>query len=169
MSELEGKTGLLPAPSTKSSPRFACVQPDSTRKYANLNLGYDLWERCQTGTYPGPTSTEERIRSFYAEETAYIFLCPLFFDLPSAPDKTECPDVVDNGFVGDGGAIVQYYKTYRIIYELYRFYTGDEALGPQSFQMEVFDWNRSVLGLDALGSALNPLNMGLYVFSKSPR
>lgn len=155
-----GKTKLKPRPDAFSSPRLSCVTEDSAKLYAYLELGYDPWHRCLTGS---PRSTP--IQAFYAEGTTYTFLCPAFFTQPPASTKKNCPSVTDNRFSGDSGIFYRNYQTYIMLYQLIRFYLGDNALTGHTDPKEQLDWN-SCVSLSALNSVLNPTNLQIYTASQ---
>ena len=94
MTWYRGRRGLNPNPSTLAQPRLACVTEDTAEIYASLHLGYDPWQRCLVGT---PRRTP--IAAFYAEGTAYIFICPAFFIQEPQPDTAHCPAIHNNRFV----------------------------------------------------------------------
>ena len=153
-----GLPGLRPTPSQFSQPRFACVDSNAARMFANLRLGYDPMSRCSDATV---STTLER--SFYADNTVYIFICPSFFSLRPKPDSGVCPNVMRNQFVGSQNDFHQGYQVYTMIYGLIRFYLGQNALDEESNPREVFDWNACVFNLNLLESVINPTNLEIYV------
>lgn len=154
---LKGKTKLKPRPDTLSTPRLSCVTEDSSKLYDYLNLGYDPWHRCLVG---GPRSAP--IQAFYAENTVYTFLCPAFFVQPPMSTRDHCPSVTNNRFSGDSGVFYGNYQTYILLYQLIRFYLGDNALTSHTDPKEQLDWNDCV-GLNMLNSVLNPTNLQIYI------
>ena len=150
---------LRPNPGIPKSPRFACVT-DDTSIARRLSLDYDPRRRClQDGARGAP------VPAFYAEGTAYIFLCPSFFSLVDQPTQSHCPAVHDNRFAGDPNIFYKKYKTYTLIYQLVRFYLGRTSLNDKSDPQEEFDWNNCVR-LGETDSVRNPTNFQLYVARK---
>ena len=156
----KGKPNLQPHPGQRSSPVFSCVTERSAKIYDYLKLDYDPWRKCQAG---GPDSTP--LHAFYAEGTAYIFLCPTLFVQPTTTTQSYCPSLVDNKFAGDAGSFYQNYQTYILLYQLIRFYLGHNALDDTTNPKEQLDWNRCV-GLSLLDSVLNPTNLQIYIACK---
>ncbi|KAF6221076.1 hypothetical protein HO133_002757 [Letharia lupina] len=152
-----GKANLRPRPDTFSSPRLSCVTEDSAKLYGYLNLGYDPWHRCLVG---GPRSTP--IHAFYADGTIYTFLCPAVFVQPRMSTRNHCPSVTGNRFSGDSGIFYGIYQTYIMLYQLIRFYLGDNALTNNTDPKEQLDWNDCV-HLNTLNSVLNPTNLQIYI------
>lgn len=109
--------GLRPNRKGPTSPRFVCVTQDTAAYYQDLHLRFDLWQRCLR-LQPGPRPSQ----AFYADGTAYIFICPSFFDQavmpPVSRGSSACPTVVDNRFVINEDANV-FYKDYQIYTLLY--------------------------------------------------
>ena len=153
----KGIAGLRPRPGTPSPPRLSCATEESAQIYKHLNLGYDPWQKCLAG---GPDSGP--VQAFYAEGTAYIFLCPAFFIQPSMSKHKYCPFVMNNEFYGDPAIFYQKYQTYILLYQLVRFYLGRNALADDTTPREQLDWNNCV-GLDTVASVLNPTNFQVYI------
>ena len=158
-----GAAGLEPAPTTLLQPRFACVDIASRKKYEYLDLGYDPWLKCSG------SASRHGLNTFYAEGTAYIFVCPLFFYLMPKPTRNICPAVRRNRFIGEQTSLSQEFRIYSLAYDLTRFYLGRNALDSTSIPHEQFDWNDCVFNLNELESVLNPTNLELYVACKPPR
>lgn len=158
------KTNLKPEPNEPKGPRLSCISPDSAQIYQNLDLGYDPWQRCEGG-FP----EEDAIPAFYAEGTAYIFLCPAFFALQNRNEGAHCPTVSYNIFRGNPNIFYRNYQIYTLIYYLIRFYLGEDALDSYSDPQELFDWNACVrLGAqEFLDSVRNPTSLQLYVACRS--
>ena len=154
---MKGMVGLKPAPETLSRPHFACVNADASKKYSDLDLPYDPWEKCHG---------DMGISSFHADGTSYIFICSSFFLLPPKPPEGSCPAVRANRFEGDQGALHEDSQVYSLVYDLTRFYLGQNALNGSSIPPEVFDWNKCVFDLNEVESVINPTNMELYVACK---
>lgn len=162
MYTMQGLLNLRPDPNIRTRPRFACVDFDSGRKYRYLNLDYDPWSRClsEAVEYVGGYL-------FYAEGTAYIFLCSFFFALEPQPRSDTCPTVSRNRFVGDQRDFCGRYQIYKMIYELNRFYLGRNALDAHSDPHEEWDWNLCVTDLGMVHSVVNPTSLELYVARES--
>lgn len=156
ITKLSGKTGLQPAPHTILRPHFACVDPFSDKGYDHLQLGFNPWRRCHDGL---PETKED---SFYAEGTAYIFLCPSFFRLMPEPKPSECPSVVGNQFRGAQGRLAGG-QVYNLVYDLVRFYLGRNALDNESTPRQRLNWNQCVSDLNNVESVVNPTNLELYI------
>lgn len=156
ISQWKAKKGLIPDPVQPKAPRIACVAQDSASVYKSLKLDYDPWQRCLVGS---PRSTP--IAAFYAEGTAYLFLCPAYFVQKDKPDNSHCPVVHNNRFAGDPNALYKNYQVFTLIYGLARFYLGDNALDNDSDPPEQFDWNECVR-LRVLDSIRNPTNLQIY-------
>ena len=156
----KGKTNLRPRPHALSSPRLSCATEDSANLYRYLDLDYDPWHRCLVG---GPRSTP--LQAFYAEGTTYTFLCPAFFVQPPMSTRSHCPAVSKNAFHGDPGIFYGNYQTYIMLYQLIRFYLGDNALTIETSPKEQLDWNTCV-GLSTVDSVLNPTNLQIYIACK---
>ncbi len=154
MRTMHAMLGLRPAPGTSLRPRFACVETSSRNKYEYLNLGYDPWSRCHG---------EESVNSFYADGTAYIFLCSSFFELLPRPTVSICPTVVENRFEGDQQDLHRRFQIHSLVYDLIRFYLGRNSLDSKSIPREVFDWNQCVFDLNEIESIVNPTNLELYI------
>ena len=156
----KGKPSLKPHPSQRSSPLLSCVTEKSAKIYDYLKLDYDPWSKCQMG---GSDSTP--LQAFYAEGTAYIFLCPTLFVQPTMTTKNNCPSLEKNMFSGDVGSFYQNYQTYTLLYHLIRFYLGHNALDETTNPKEQLDWNRCV-SLSLVDSVLNPTNLQIYIACK---
>ncbi len=154
------KAGLRPVTDIPKGPRLSCVSPNSAQMYKGLDLGYDPWDRC-LGRAPGGTP----IPAFYADGTAYLFLCPSFFVLEKDISKAHCPTVQNNEFEGDPDLFYRKYQSYTLIYHLLRFYLGENALDRYSDPPEKLDWNDCVrLGSrTVLDTVRNPTSLQLYI------
>ena len=153
--EHRGSIGLKPTPFQNTAPRVACAAPDSIISYRNLDLGYDPWRRCAAAPQGPPNEL------FYANGTAYIFICPSFFQKPMAPFGSKCPDVVANLFTGDEMLFYGSYQVYLLLYVFVRWYLQTMALDDSSVPMEIFEWNLCI-NYSALSSVRNPTNYVLY-------
>ena len=160
---LKGMKNLKPHPDWFSTPRLSCVTEDSAKLYGSLNLGYDPWHRCLVGG-----SRSSPIQAFYAENTVYTFLCPAFFVQPPKSTRNHCPSVTNNKFSGDPGIFYGNYQTYILLYQLIRFYLGDNALTRHTDPKEQLYWN-ACLCLNLLDSVLNPTNLQIYIARKRTR
>ena len=155
--DYKGAINLQPDPTRLLSPIFVCVTAVTYIEFRNLRLGYDPWLRCQ---HPFPTGQPPQ--AFYADGTAYIFLCPAFLVQPALPQPQYCPSVRHNTWVGDSGLFYRNYQTYTLLYELIRFYLGINALNPDTIPIEQFEWNSCVY-YGAVPSVKNPTNLLLYI------
>lgn len=165
MYTMHGLLGLAPAPQSLLRPRFACVDMGSSKKYQFLELGYDPWHRCNTAAFGKPP-----MHGFYAEGTAYIFLCRSFLGLQEQPilaASQDCPTVSGNRFDGNEDVFHRRYQVFSMIYQLNRFYFRDNALDDKSDPKETFNWNECVFKLNGIESILNPTNLELYVACES--
>jgi len=158
------KQGLRPETNIPKAPRISCVTPDSAQIHKSLDLGYDPWQRCWGGA---PERTP--IPAFYADGTAYLFLCPALFAMEETINEAHCPEVTDNEFTGNPDGFYRNYQTYTLIYYLLRFYLGDNALDRYSDPSEQLDWNGCVrLGSKlVLDSVRNPTSLQLYIACKA--
>ncbi|KAL8945994.1 MAG: hypothetical protein Q9222_007549, partial [Ikaeria aurantiellina] len=144
-------SGLRPDRSELQQPHLACVTPQSGRKYAYLNLGYDPLTRCHT---------TRGLTAFSATDTAYIFLCPRFWNVSPSGVTNRCPTVENNQFVGDEDYFFLDSQLYQLIAQLYMFYLEGNAV-----TIARLDWNRCILDLSAKESVLSPQNVALWTFS----
>ena len=161
VSSAQPKIGLKPDPDVPTAPRLACVNEDSAEEYKNLDLDFDPWERCSTAGSP----RSNPVTSFYADGTAYIFLCPAYFKQEAESGNRHCPIVHNDRFAGDPNVLYKKYQVYTLIYQLLRFQLGDNALDADSDPPEQLDWNECVR-LNAVSSIRNPTNFQLYVACK---
>lgn len=120
MAKMQGLPGLSPSPQAISQPRFACVDHSSWKTYKYLELGYDLYVRCQSSAIQ-----DNLLRFSHAKGTSYIFLCDDFQQLPVEPYKSICSTVEWNRFQGYQKGFNRNYQLYRTIYRLGRFYLGE--------------------------------------------
>ncbi|KAL6719819.1 hypothetical protein ACLMJK_001740 [Lecanora helva] len=155
------KPDLKPSPGKGLSPRFVCATPNSVVYYAYLDLRYDPWRKCQQSRSSGRPS-----QAFWADGTAYIFICPTFFSQavvqPPSYGSRACPSVVNNKFVGNVNIFYKDYQIFTLLYVLIRFYIGSPGLTPNSQPREDFDWNQC-LQFPWVASILNPTNLLLYI------
>lgn len=162
MRSMHGLLGLRPAPKAIIRPRFACVDEGSKEKYEYLKLGFDPQERCNTINRADPNK-----HGFYAQGTAYIFLCESFWSLESWPqdlDDRDCPGIAGNRFDGDQETFHQRYRLFEFVNLLIRFYLGRNALDAKSVPKEVWRWDDCVFKVaEEIESVLNPGNWVLYV------
>lgn len=142
--------GLIPDPSVPSTPRFACVTPRTISRYRFLEV--DPWELCNRA---------DAGQAFYFGGSSYIFLCSSFWRGDIAPEKSACPSVRRNQFLG-GGEALSMYLTYLIIHEMAHFYLGKASLGAFTDPPEIYPINDCV-ALDPLNSVHNPQNYQFYV------
>lgn len=149
---------LEPFPEYHKKPRFACATPQSVHQYPFLH--HDPLIICSLGPVAG----------LYVAGTAYIFICPTFWSIPSHPEEPphakSCPVVRNNAFKVYPGFKVYHYQTYIILHELVHFYLQYESLSGLSLPPEQYSMNGCV-ALNPMTSLLNPLNLQNYVASKS--
>ena len=149
-------TGLQPDRFLPTAPRFACVAPSTTSQYEFLQ--FDAWSFC---------NSPDVGLAFYVGDTSYIFLCPNLWRVEVMPQRSTCPFVVHNQFLGSGQPLSMY-LTYLLIHEMVHFYLGEASLGPYSVPPEVYPINNCV-ALGTLDSVHNPQNYQYYVASESSR
>ena len=150
---------VIQAGGRDQEPTIICVQPGMGQKY---DIGYDPLERCaQTGA-----------ESFWAKDTAFVFLCASFTALkfqpvfsPDGPRDIYCPLVQNNVFVGQSDPLVKY-QSYELVHQLAHLYLQDAGLTSETEPKEVTDWN-SCVGLgwtpfDGGVSVKNPFNLVYY-------
>ena len=157
ISTMEPKQGLVPTPDKPTAPRFVCAQEDSRRKYPWLHPHADPWMLCKMGA----------TASFYSFSTAYIWICPIFFNNPTKPvDFTGmlCPNVRDNVFTGDDTRFLNF-QTYVMIHEMVHFYLQDQSLTGTTYPTEQYRPNDCV-ALSPLHSLHNPTNYHAYIASR---
>ena len=157
VSNLEPKRQLLPNPNVPLRPHIACAQTRSLVTYPWLPPRVDPWFYCTFA----PVST------FFVVGTAYVFICPRFFDLPERPaDLTgrNCPTVQDNRYNGDDFTF-SYYQTYALIHEFIHFYLQTHSLSGVTHPCEQYNLNGCV-SLTPLHSLHNPSSYQNYIASK---
>ncbi len=120
-----------------------------------FDIGYDPLEHC----------VEIGATSFWATDTAIIFLCPRFSTLRpqpvfSGPRDIYCPLVRDNVFVGQSDPLVNY-QSYDLVHQLAHLYLQGDGLTSQTVPREVTDWN-SCVGM-GWASVRNPFNLVYYI------
>lgn len=141
-------------------PTFACATSDPEHKF---NIGYDPLDRCAATA----------ATSFWAQDTAVVFLCPTFTDLifqpvfsPDGPHDIYCPVVHNNVFLGQSDPLVRY-QSYDLVHQLAHLYLQGAGLTDRTVPKEVLDWNGCVgLRWAAVGggpSGRNPFNLVYYV------
>lgn len=144
-------------------PVFVCAKPNMAQKF---NIGYDPLDRC----------TETGAATFWAEDTALVFLCPNFSTLASqpvfahgGPRDIYCPIVQNNVFLGQSDPLVKY-QSYELVHQLAHLYLQDVGLTSKTEPKEVMDWNSCVgLGwapLEGGPSVRNPFNLVYYIACK---
>ena len=79
--------------------------------------------------------------------------------------SNRCPWVTNNRFSGDSYLFYRNYQTYILLYQLIRFYLGDNALTSHTDPTEELDWNDCVR-LNTLTSVINPTNLQIYIACK---
>lgn len=152
--------GTVQAAGRDQEPTFVCAKPNMEGRF---HLDYDPLQRC----------ADTQATSFWAEDTALIFLCPSFSDLavqppvsPAGPKDIYCPVVLNNVFVGQSDPLVRY-QNYNLVYELAHLYLQRAGLTVETVPKEVMDWNDCVgLGWAPIEGGLsvkNPFNLVYYV------
>lgn len=98
----------------------------------------------------------------YYPGTSNIFICPLFFLLPTLPAAGNCPTVNEttNQFEGNFVAFWQS-QMYMLLHEIAHLYTGATV---ENSVDEVMDWNYA-FSLSPINTTLNALNYVLFVAS----
>lgn len=161
-------TSILHLPSTKAAgrdqnPTFVCAKPDMEQRY---DIGYDPFVRCE----------RTEVTSFWAKDTAYVFICPSFTLLPfqpvftpGGPQDIYCPVVQNNAFLGQSDPLVRY-QSYDLVHQLAHLYLQDGGLTSETEPKEVMDWNGCVaLGwtpIEGGPSVRNPFNLVYYAACK---
>ncbi|KAL8713767.1 MAG: hypothetical protein Q9220_002294 [cf. Caloplaca sp. 1 TL-2023] len=143
-------SGLKPDRSELQQPHLACVTPLSGQKYAYLDLGYDPMARCDA---------IRDLTAFSAADTAYIFLCPRFWNVSPSGITDRCPSVENNQFVGDEDYFFLDSQLYQLIAQLHAFYLEGNAVTKARL-----DWNGCILDLTAKESVLISQNVALWTF-----
>ena len=144
-------------------PTLVCAKPDVRQKF---DIGYEPLQRC----------AETGVASFWAIDTALIFLCPRFVTLraqpvfsPGGPKDIYCPLVRNNVFLGQSSPLVNY-QSYDLVHQLAHLYLQREGLNDETVPKEVMDWNGCVgLGWapsEGGPSVRNPFNLVYYVACK---
>lgn len=158
-------TNILHLPVTQAAgrdqdPSFVCAKPGIGQKYA---IGYEPLDRC----------AETGVTSFWAKDTALVFLCPRFTTLgfqpvfsPGGPRDIYCPVVHNNVFLGKSDPLVKY-QSYDLVHQLVQVYLQNAALTSETVPKEVTDWN-GCIGLDSAPfegslSIKNPFSLVYYV------
>ena len=157
-------TNILHLPATYAAgrdqdPAFVCAKPNIGQKY---NLDYEPLDRC----------AQTAVSSFWAKNTALVFLCPSFWTLkaqpvftPGGPRDIYCPVVSNNVFVGQSNPLVKY-QSYDLVHQLAHLYLQGGGLTGETQPKEVMDWN-SCVGLgwtpsQGGPSVRNPFNLVYY-------
>ena len=147
------KSGLQPDPGRLERPRFACATQSSLKNHPFLTI--DPWKLCQAKGSPV---------SVYIGDTAYTFICPDFWTIPSSPDGDHCMSLRRNGFQGNGHGTMNF-QTYTLIHEMVHFYLGNSSASAITEPPEVY-WPNDLVILHPKDSIVNPANYQLYVASK---
>jgi len=140
-----------------AAPVFVCITKEMGRKY-NVTGG-NPWQKCKR---------EPWTYGYYFPKTAYIGLCPQFFDLPSEPvlSAAACPTVHNNRFVeveeaGTHGHMITRNRPYMLLHHLIHFYLERPAL-----PSEVYSLN-GCAKLTPPKALRNPYSYIYYVASES--
>ena len=144
-------------------PTFVCVKPNMEQEY---DIGYEPLHRC----------ADTGVASFWAKDTAFVFLCPSFTALafqpvftPGGPRDIYCPIVRNNVFLGQSNPLVRY-QNYELVHQLVHLYLQGDGLTSETEPKEVMSWNGCVgLGWAPLlgsPSVRNPFSLVYYVACK---
>lgn len=135
-------TNILHLPVTQAAgrdqvPTFVCAKPGMQQTY---DIGYDPLDRC----------IDSRVASFWAKDTALVFICPSFTALafqpvfnPDGPKDIYCPIVRNNAFLGQSDPLVKY-QSYELVHQLAHLYLQNGGLTSETVPKEVTDWNSCV-------------------------
>lgn len=155
----ETKMDMAPDPTRPTSPRFACAQENSLRYYPWMSiLRADPWIICTTTTQA----------AFTFVGTAYVWLCPSFFNYPTKPRELtgrNCPKVERNRFINDYDGTLERFQSYIALHEMIHFYLQAHSLSGTSHPPEQYEKNGCV-GLRPLNALHNPTSYQAYVASK---
>lgn len=99
----------------------------------------------------------------YYPKSSNVFICPVFFLIPTVPAAGNCPTVNEttNQFDGDITAFLQS-QMYMLLHEMVHFYIGATV---EDSVDEVKDWNYAI-SLSPANATCNALNYVLFVASK---
>jgi len=139
------------APDETTSPVFLCVT-DSPEPLIQVS-----WRRCQD---------DRTDIAHYARATAYIELCPRYFQKPVAPDPQKngdfCPTVRKNQYSGSCHKLLQS-QSQVILHELVQFYLGkDDTI----LDEEEYDLN-NIVGQSPQAARLTPRAYEYYIACES--
>ena len=137
-----------------SVPTLVCaLRPDTVIAH-EAGQDYDIYGICREN----PTWTV-----MYYPGTSNIFICPIFFLMPTQLAVGNCPTVnrTTNLFEGNFSAFWQS-QMYILLHEIVHFYLG--AMVSDSVD-EVMDWN-DAFSLPPTNATFNALNYVLFVASK---
>lgn len=135
-------------------PTLVCALKADTVIAHEAGQEYDIYAICREN----PTWTV-----MYYPGTANIFICPLFFLMPTQPAEGNCPTVnrATNLFDGNFVAFWQS-QMYTLLHEIMHFYIGATV---EDSVDEVMDWNYA-FSLSPANASFNALNYVLFVASK---
>jgi len=152
----EPKLNLVPSPDRPTPPIFACAQEASTRYHPWLNhIRIDPWIICRTTPQA----------AFTVARTSYIWICPVFFAIPTKPrdlSGRDCPTIENNMFITHDR--LEIYQTYIAIHEMVHFYLQSHSLSGTTDPPEQYTINGCV-GLRPINALHNPTSYQSYVAS----
>lgn len=136
-------------------PSLVCALKPNIVIVQEAGQDFDIYDICKQN----PSWTV-----MYYPETSNIFICPIFFLVPTLPAAGNCPtvDKATNQFEGNFTAFWQS-QIYMLLHAIARLYIG--ATVEESMD-EVMDWNYAI-SLSPSNATCNALNYVLYVASKS--
>lgn len=151
MSVLASLPGLYPAPDERLRPIFACVTLQTRQQYPVLFEHFDPAETCKHS------------RSFIIPRTAYIFICPSFFDLNPTPaiPYERCPRINNNQYTSPDENGFTNAQSYQLVLSLSAFYMGDSRL-TSTTQPPVTSNINGAVALNWRDSIRNPYNIMLF-------
>lgn len=134
-------------------PRLVCALKSDTVIVQEAGQEYDIYDICKQN----PTWAV-----IYYPETSNIFICPVFFLLPTLPAAGNCPTVNEatNQFEGNFTAFWQS-QMYMLLHEIAHLYIGATV---ENSVNETMDWNYA-FWLSPSDATCNALNYVLYVAS----
>ena len=135
-------------------PSLVCALKPDTVVVDEAGQEFDIFDICKEN----PTWTV-----MYYPNTSSIFICYLFFLMPTLPAAGHCPTVNEatNQFEGDFGAFWQS-QVYMLLHEMAHFYIGATF---EDGVDERMDWNYA-FSLSPHDAVCNALNYVLFVASK---
>ncbi|KAF6226754.1 hypothetical protein HO173_011747 [Letharia columbiana] len=135
-------------------PSLVCALKPDTVIIHKAGQEFDIYDICKGN----PTWA-----LMYYPKTPNIFICPLFFLMPTLPAVGNCPTVNEatNQFEGNFTAFWQS-QMYMLLHEIAHFYIGVTV---EDSVDETMDWNYA-FSLSPMNATSNALNYVLFVASK---